>query len=65
MAWLLEQEAEAGAQDADYLIVTCHTDEKLRKAADRLKRQGNGVEWMLIPPSPSPASAPEPGRAGA
>ncbi|WP_123041609.1 DUF58 domain-containing protein [Cohnella candidum] len=49
MAYLLDREAETAAGRTDYLIVTCHREEKLSLAADRLRRSGNGVEWLLIP----------------
>nr|WP_274364937.1 MULTISPECIES: DUF58 domain-containing protein [unclassified Paenibacillus] len=47
--WLLEQEVRSGAQDTDYLIITCHRGEKLLRRAEELRQAGNGVEWMMIP----------------
>ncbi|WP_276354594.1 DUF58 domain-containing protein [Cohnella caldifontis] len=49
MAYLLEQEAERCPGRTDYLILTCHREEKLASAAERLRRMGNGVEWVIIP----------------
>jgi hypothetical protein len=49
MAYLLEQEAERSNGRTDYLIITCHQEEKLREAAEKLRRMGNGVEWVFIP----------------
>ncbi|SDD13593.1 Protein of unknown function DUF58 [Paenibacillus sp. UNCCL117] len=54
MDGLLLQETEqlesASADDmADYLLLTCHTGEKLLAAADQLRRQGCEVELLTLP----------------
>lgn len=49
MIRLLEQEIEAGTTDTDYLIITCHRGVKLRENAQRLHKNGNGIEWLDIP----------------
>lgn len=49
MAYLLEQEAGFVRARTDYLIITCHREEKLAEAAEKLRRLGNGVEWLDIP----------------
>ncbi|MBW5446878.1 DUF58 domain-containing protein [Cohnella sp. CFH 77786] len=49
MAYLLEQEAERRGSRSDYVIVTCHREEKLSAAADRLRGMGHGIEWLIIP----------------
>jgi uncharacterized protein (DUF58 family) len=49
MDYLLDREAEAGTTQTDFLIITCHRGDKLAYAADRLKRLGNGLDWMDIP----------------
>ena len=49
MAYLLNEEMERAAVRTDYLIITCHRDDKLRQAADQLKQRGHGIEWLDIP----------------
>jgi uncharacterized protein (DUF58 family) len=49
MVSLLEQEIEAETTGMDFLVITCHTSDKLRAAAGQLAVNGNGVEWMRIP----------------
>ncbi|MFC5702999.1 DUF58 domain-containing protein [Cohnella faecalis] len=49
MAYLLDEEAGRLSTRTDYLIITCHRDEKLVAAANRLRALGNGIEWMDIP----------------
>lgn len=46
---LLELQADSGASDSDFLIITCHQGPELRLAAEQLMQQGNGVEWLVIP----------------
>lgn len=49
MAYLLEEEAERAGSRTDYLIITCHREEKLALAAARLQSLGHDVEWMDVP----------------
>jgi len=49
MAYLLNEELERAAVRTDYLIITCHRDDKLRQAVDQLKQRGHGTEWLEIP----------------
>lgn len=51
MSRLLEQEAEKGNIDTDYLIISCHLGPELQQAAEHLRLSGNGVEWLEIPAS--------------
>jgi len=46
---LLELQAEEGARDTDYLIITCHQGAELVMAAEQLVEYGNSVEWLDIP----------------
>ena len=59
MAYLLEREAESAGRRTDYLIVSCHREEKLSIAADKLRSLGNGVEWMDIPEGKDRPGEPE------
>ncbi|ASA21392.1 DUF58 domain-containing protein [Paenibacillus donghaensis] len=49
MGRLLLEQAEAGAADTDYLLISCHQGAELQEAAGVLMDQGNGVEWLIIP----------------
>jgi uncharacterized protein (DUF58 family) len=49
MAYLLDKEAALATAKTDYLLISCHRDEKLREAAERLKQLGHGVEWLMLP----------------
>lgn len=49
MSTLLESVVNEAPVDTDYLLISCHQGEKLRLAADQLRLQGNGIEWMEIP----------------
>lgn len=49
MAYLLNEELERAVTRTDYLIITCHREDKLHQAVDQLKQRGHGVEWLEIP----------------
>lgn len=53
MVKLLDEEAELGITDTDYLIISCHRGEKLQEAVRKLEQLGNGIEWMDIPELPN------------
>jgi uncharacterized protein (DUF58 family) len=52
MSYLLDREAETAVSHTDYLIITCHREDLLTAAAERLRSLGHGVEWMDIPEPP-------------
>lgn len=62
MSRLLELELTQGSRDNDYLIISCHRGPELEQAAARLAWNGNGVEWLDLPPLPEPGNE---GRASA
>lgn len=49
MAYLLDNEAIEASVRTDYLLISCHRDDKLRESADRLTQMGHGVEWLILP----------------
>jgi uncharacterized protein (DUF58 family) len=49
MDYMLDRETEAGTTQTDFLIITCHRGDKLTAAAERIRRLGNGVDWLDIP----------------
>lgn len=49
MAYLLEEEARSATVRTDYLLISCHRDDKLREAVELLTQMGHGVEWLMVP----------------
>lgn len=49
MSRMLEDAVAAEVRDTDFLIISCHQGEQLRRLAQQLQQNGNGVEWMDIP----------------
>lgn len=60
---LLEQEAESGMTRMDILILSAYMSEKMKPPIDRLRTNGNAVEWIrLVPRGKSGTEAGEPAR---